>query len=260
MDARHRRTAQRFPVRRRSQRPATERLPPAASGIGWRAAAPKSPTRGPAMRPREPPPRRPLPRRRRHGGARSGAHRTSLEELRAILDRFEGCSLKGYREPAGFRRRHARSRVDVRRRGAGRRGGQAGPAVRRPLRAIARPDAGGDRARPRAKSTSPTSCPGGRPATARRRRQKSQICLPFIQRQIELCRSGRAGLPRPALHRQTLLGVRGHHEEPRPLVSLSIPARARSAPCRCCIRPICCAAPLRQAARLARFAGDQEGA
>ena len=36
------------------------------------------------------------------------------------------------------------------------------------------------------RSISPTSCRGGRPATARRRRRKSQICLPFIQRQIEL--------------------------------------------------------------------------
>ena len=50
----------------------------------------------------------------------------------------------------------------------------------------ARPHAGGDRARPHAASTSPTSCRGGRPATARRRRRRSQICLPFIQRQIEL--------------------------------------------------------------------------
>src|SRR6185436_20090972 len=70
--------------------------------------------------------------------------------------------------------------------------------------------------------------------------------------------SGRAGHHRPALDRGAA-GRAGHHEKPRPLVSLSDwhtrdPRHADAASC------VSLALADRQAARLARHAGDQEGA
>src|SRR5215203_3637266 len=52
-------------------------------------------------------------------------------------------------DQTGLRRRQRRCRPDVRRRGARGRRGSAGPALRRPCRPAAEPDAGGDRACPR---------------------------------------------------------------------------------------------------------------
>ena len=111
----------------------------------------------------------------------------------------------------------------------------------------------------RTRSTSPTSSRGGRPATARRRRRKSAICLPFILRQIELadpdilvCLGG----PR----RQTLLGIKdgitktrgrwfAYHTGTR-----EIRAHADAAP------GLSAAPAAAEAPGLARFPGDQEGA
>ena len=51
----------------------------------------------------------PSARRRRHGGARGGAQRREPRELRAMLDGFEGCSLRAPRpsssSPTAIRRR-----------------------------------------------------------------------------------------------------------------------------------------------------------
>ena len=112
------------------------------------------------------------PRRRRDGGARSRTKRR--KPRRAARDPRPLRRLRPERlgKPSRVRRRHAGLAADAGRRGAGRRGGQAGPAVRRTLGAIARPHAQGDRARPQPRSTSPTSCRGGRRATARRRRSR----------------------------------------------------------------------------------------
>ena len=98
--------------------------------------------------------------------------------------------------------------------------------------------------------------PGNRTPTP----QETAICLPFIQRQIELadpdmlvCLGG------PAT--QTLLGIKdGIIKDARALVHLSTPARARSAPC-ATLHPGLSAAPAAaEAPRLAGFPGDQEGA
>ena len=153
------------------------------------------------------PPRAAARPRRRHGGARGRAPRArTARDLRAILDSLRGLRAEGHRQAARLRRRQSEGAGDVRRRGAGpRRGHQGLPFVGRSGQ-TARPDAGRHRPRPHAASTSPTSCRGGRPATARRRRRRSQICLPFMQRQIELvdpdilvCLGGPSA--------QTLLGI-----------------------------------------------------
>ncbi len=87
--------------------------------------------------------------------------------------RFEGCALKGDRDrsscsPTAIRRRALMFVGEA----PGRDEDIEGlPFVGRSGQA-ARPHAGGDRARPHAASTSPTSCRGGRPATARRRRRR----------------------------------------------------------------------------------------
>ena len=102
----------------------------------------------------------------------------SLDELRAILEKFDGCALKATATQTGLCRRQSESAADVRRRSARPRRGHRGPALRRPLRQIARPHAGGDRARPHSTSTSPISCRGGRRAIATPTPQESRSACP----------------------------------------------------------------------------------
>ena len=122
---------------------------------------------------------------------------------------------------------------------------------------VARPHVRGDRARPNRRSRSPTSCPGGHQATAANAGE-TQICLPFIQRQIELCNPEvlvTVGQPSTG----ALLGVQGIIEEPRPLVSLRH-RHARNPRHADAASGLSAALADRQAAGLARHAGDQEGA
>ena len=66
----------------------------AASGTAWRAVRPKLPTHAPAAhRATAAPP--PTPDAAVMAAREAARSASSLEELRAILDRFEGCSLKG---------------------------------------------------------------------------------------------------------------------------------------------------------------------
>ena len=96
----------------------------------------------------------------------------TLDELRAILDRFDGCSLKGSASRLVFADGTPRRAADVRRRGAGR--------ARRTCRACRSSAAPGNcstacwrrSGSTAARSISPTSCRGGRRATARRRRTR----------------------------------------------------------------------------------------
>ncbi len=175
--------------------------------------------------------------------ARSAA---SLDELCGILERFDGrCTEERRRWPAGVCRRHAGLAADAGRRGTGRRGRPARACPRRQVRGAARLDAGRDRARLAARSISPTSCRGGRLGAqphADAGRGRRSACR-FIQRQIELCDpdvlASRSASPRPArcsasrASRRTAGGG-----------SRIRPARAKSARCRCCIRPICLRSPI----------------
>ena len=123
----------------------------------------------------------------------------SLEVLRALLEKFDGCALKSTATP-GVRRRQSAGAHHVRRRGARPRGRHRGPAVRRTFRQVARPDDRGDRAQPHAAPTSPMSFRGGRPATARRRRRRRKsACRSSSARSnwsIRTCWS-RSAIPRP---------------------------------------------------------------
>jgi len=56
--------------------------------------------------------------------------------------------------------------------------------------------------------------------------QETQICLPFIQRQIELVKPGRAGHARQSLHANLAVDPRGHHEDPWAVGSNTIPDNA----------------------------------
>ena len=110
---------------------------------------------------------------------------SSLEELRAILDRFEGCSLKGSASRLVFADGTPGSRLMLVGEAPGaeedRQGlpfvGRSGQLLDRMLAAI-----GLDRTRVYIANIVPWRPPGNRTPTP----VETQICLPFIQRQIEL--------------------------------------------------------------------------
>ncbi len=110
--------------------------------------------------------------RRDHGGARrreiGGEPRRTARAARGVR-RLHAAR---HRDAACVRGRHAEVAGDVRRRSAGARRGPQRCAVRRPLRTTARPDDGRRSGSTAAAPTSPTSCRGARPATARRHRRK----------------------------------------------------------------------------------------
>ena len=87
--------------------------------------------------------------------------------------------------------------------------GRSGQLLDRMLKAI-----GLDRTQVYIANIVPWRPPGNRTPTP----VETQICLPFIQRQIELCNPDVLVTRRPALHRRAARRA-GHHEEPRPLVS-----------------------------------------
>ena len=125
-------------LERRAARPPAARAP--GSAPTNRAAASAKPATRSGSRGTWPSGRRGSSRERHGGGAARGAGRAlqggpGLHALPAARDPHQG----------GLRRRQRRRRPDVRRRGAGRRRGPPGPALRRPRRPAAQPDAGGDR-------------------------------------------------------------------------------------------------------------------
>ena len=81
-------------------------------------------------------------------GAGSRAHRAVARRAAGAAGEVRRLRAEVHRHAAGVRRRQPAGARHVRRRGAGPRRGPRGPALRRPLRQIARPHAGGDRARP----------------------------------------------------------------------------------------------------------------
>jgi uracil-DNA glycosylase len=130
----------------------------------------------------------------------------SLEELRAALDAFEGCALKGTAKQLVFADGNPQAKIMFVGEAPGRDEdieglpfvGRSGKLLDRMLSAI-----GLDRSSVYIANIIPWRPPGNRTPTP----QESQICLPFIQRQIELadpdilvCLGGPSA--------QTLLGVR----------------------------------------------------
>ena len=110
----------------------------------------------------------------------------TLDALRATLAGFEGCNLRHTATNLVFADGNPAGAGDVRRRGARHGGGFAGASLRRPLRTAARPHAAGDRARPHVSAyianVIPWRPPGNRDPTP----QETEICRPFIERQIAL--------------------------------------------------------------------------
>jgi DNA polymerase len=130
----------------------------------------------------------------------------SLEELRAALDAFEGCALKGTAKQLVFADGNPLAKLMLVGEAPGRDEdieglpfvGRSGKLLDRMLSAI-----GLDRSSVYIANIIPWRPPGNRTPTP----QESQICLPFIQRQIELadpdilvCLGGPSA--------QTLLGIR----------------------------------------------------
>jgi len=118
--------------------------------------------------------------------AREAAHSAAtLEELRAILDRFEGCALKGTAKQLVFADGNPQARVMFVGEAPGRDEdieglpfvGRSGKLLDRMMAAI-----GLDRTSAYIANIVPWRPPGNRTPTP----QESHICLPFILRQIEL--------------------------------------------------------------------------
>ena len=170
----------------------------------------------PGAGPRLPPP--PAARCRRDGGARSRAQRRQPRRAARHPRRVRRLRAEGHGEPPRVRRRQSGLAADAGRRGAGRRRGPAGAAVRRPLRQLLDrmlAAIGLDRSKVYIANIVPWRPPGNRTPTP----QETQICLPFIQRQIELGDPDvLVTLGQPSTG--ALLGIAGHHQEPRALVPL----------------------------------------
>ena len=132
-----------------------------------------------------PPRRRPPPDAAVMAAREAARSAASLDELRAILDRFEGCSLKGSASRLVFADGTPGSRLMFVGEAPGaeedKQGlpfvGRSGQLLDRMLKAI-----GLDRSKVYIANIVPWRPPGNRTPTP----VETQICLPFIQRQIEL--------------------------------------------------------------------------
>ena len=186
--------------------------------------------------------------------ARSAA---SLDELRAILDRFDGCSLKGSASRLVFADGTPGSRLMFVGEAPGaeedKQGlpfvGRSGQLLDRMLKAI-----GLDRSKVYIANIVPWRPPGNRTPTP----VETQICLPFIQRQIELCNPDvlvTIGQPSTG----ALLGVQGITKNRGRWFPYQTGTREiRAMPM---LHPAyLLRSPIAKRLRLARHAGDQEGA
>ena len=143
----------------------------------------------------------------------------SLDALRALLENFDGCALKHTATRLVFADGNPQARIMFVGEAPGRDEdieglpfvGRSGKLLDRMIAAI-----GLDRSNAYIANVIPWRPPGNRTPTP----QETQICLPFIQRQIELVNPGRAGDARQSLDADAAVDPRGHHEDPRPLVRL----------------------------------------
>lgn len=155
--------------------------PPRTEPVVTASPAPRAPA-APVARPPAPPAPDAAVMAAREA-ARSAA---SLDELRSILDGFEGCGLKASASRLVFADGTPKSRLMLVGEAPGaeedRQGlpfvGRSGQLLDRMLAAI-----GLDRSRVYIANIVPWRPPGNRTPTP----VETQICLPFIQRQIELC-------------------------------------------------------------------------
>jgi DNA polymerase len=164
---------------------------PVAAERPARTAASAAPPRSPStrvetvpVRPAASPP--PAPEAAVMAAREAARNASSLDDLRAILDRFDGCSLKGSASRLVFADGTPGSRLMLVGEAPGaeedRQGlpfvGRSGHLLDRMLAAI-----GLDRSKVYIANIVPWRPPGNRTPTP----VETQICLPFIKRQIELC-------------------------------------------------------------------------
>ena len=182
-------------------------------------------------------------RSRDHGGARGRQSAKNLEELRALLERFEGCTLRATATQLVFADGNPAGRVMFVGEAPGRDEDIAGlPFVGRSGKLLDRMMAaiGLDRTQAYIANVVPWRPPGNRTPTP----QETAICLPFIRRQIELADPDiLVCLGQPST--QTLLGPRKASPGRAGAGSNSTPAAAKSARSRPTIPPSCCAARCR---------------
>ena len=167
----------------------------------------------------------------------------SLDELRAILEGFDGCALKATATRLVFADGNPKARVMFVGEAPGRDEdieglpfvGRSGKLLDRMLAAI-----GLDRTKVYIANIVPWRPPGNRTPTP----QEQQICLPFILRQIELadpdilvCLGGPSA--------QTLLGIKEGITKTRGRWFTFDTGKRKSAPWRPSIPPSCCAARCR---------------
>jgi DNA polymerase len=165
-------------------------LPASAAARTFYQKEPSAPSRPTASRP-APPPRgdsgsAPLPPEQAVMAAReAAASARSLDDLRAMLERFEGCGLRLTAKRLVFADGNPQARVMLVGEAPGRDEdlaglpfvGRSGQLLDRMLAAI-----GLDRTSVYIANVVPWRPPGNRTPTP----QESQICLPFLKRQIEL--------------------------------------------------------------------------
>ena len=158
--------------------------PPTVPATADRQPASEARVSSPPARPSAPPP--PTPDAAVMGAREAARSAASLDELRAILDKFDGCSLKGSASRLVFADGTPGSRLMLVGEAPGaeedKQGlpfvGRSGQLLDRMLKAI-----GLERSDIYIANIVPWRPPGNRTPTP----VETQICLPFIQRQIELC-------------------------------------------------------------------------
>ena len=181
----------------------------------------------------------------------------TLDELREILQKFDGCALKATATQLVFADGNPKAKVMFVGEAPGRDEdieglpfvGRSGKLLDRMLAAV-----GLDRTNVYIANVVPWRPPGNRTPTP----QETQICLPFILRQIELVDPDiLVCMGNPSA--QTLSASRKASPRHAGAGSVSTRESARSAPCRRRSR-LPAAQPAAEAFRLARFSGHQEGA
>ena len=143
----------------------------------------------------------------------------TLEALRALLENFDGCALKHTATRLVFADGNPQARIMFVGEAPGRDEdieglpfvGRSGKLLDRMIAAI-----GLDRSKAYIANVIPWRPPGNRTPTP----QETQICLPFIQRQIELVNPGRAGDARQSLDANAAANARRHHAHARQMVRL----------------------------------------
>ena len=219
----------------------SDHVPPRRLRPSQRVSVPRRSQRPPSGRTRVEPPQAPAAPDAAVMAAREAARSAaSLDDLRAILDRFEGCALRATATQLVFADGNPQARLMFVGEAPGRDEdieglpfvGRSGKLLDRMLAAI-----GLDRKERLHRQYRAVAAARQPHADAAGDRD-----LPAVHAAPDRAgRSRRAGLPRQSFDADAARNQGRHHQDARPLVPTTRPARARSARCRRFIRPSCCA-------------------